>query len=205
MAILIRGNINQGDECFNVKSRGKQCAFNSLLGLITARKKPLTQWSPTTLNNILVQGDKMYLKVMNNHLIDLPPGVVHLSVKDLPKLVIVSCFENEFNFDICCQSVENPDLHIEAQSIFEPPIVVSNVEPPLGVSNAEPPLGVSNVQPPPGVSNVEPPLGVSNVEPPLGVSNVEPPLGVSNVEPPLGVSNVEPPLGVSNVEPRPLG
>ncbi len=87
MAIFIRGNINQGDECFNVKSRGKQCAFNSLLGLITARKKPLTQWSPTTLNNILVQGDKMYLKVMNNHLIDLPPGVVHLSVKDLPKLV----------------------------------------------------------------------------------------------------------------------
>ena len=204
MAIFIRGNINQGDECFNVKSRGKQCAFNSLLRLITAGKKLLTQWSPTTLNNILVQGDKMYLKVMNNHLIDLPPGVVHLSVKDLPKLVIVSRFENEFNFDICCQSVENPDLHIEAQSIFEPPIVVSNVEPPLGVSNVEPPLGVSNVEQPLGVSNVEPPLGVSNVEPPFVVSNVEPPLGVSYVEPPLGVSYVEPPLGVSNVEP-PLG
>jgi hypothetical protein len=33
MAIFIRGNINQGDDCFDVESRG---AFNSLLGLLTA-------------------------------------------------------------------------------------------------------------------------------------------------------------------------
>ena len=46
MPIFIRGSINQGDDCFNDQSRGKQCAFNSLLGLLTAYKKPITQWSP---------------------------------------------------------------------------------------------------------------------------------------------------------------
>ena len=101
MQIFIRGNINRGDGCFDVRSRGKQCAFNSLLGL-TAHKKPITQWSPTTLNSILLQGDKLYLKAINSHFIRLPPGIVYLSLRDLPKLVIVSYFENEFIFDICC-------------------------------------------------------------------------------------------------------
>ena len=132
MAIFIRGNINQGDDCFDVQSRGKQCAFNSLLGLLTAYKKPITQWSPATLNSILLQGDKLYLKAVNNHLIHLPPGVVYLSVKDLPKLVIVSCFENEFNFDISCQTEQNIDLPTGAHSI-ELPVVVSETELPIVV------------------------------------------------------------------------
>ena len=89
MPIFIKGNINQGDDCFDVDSRGKQCAFNSLLGLLTAYKKPVSQWSATTLNNILLQGNKLYLKAKNSHLIRLPPGVVYLSVSDLPKLVTV--------------------------------------------------------------------------------------------------------------------
>ena len=80
-----------------------------------------------TLNNILLQGDKLYLKAMNSHLTCLPPGVVYLSVSDLPKLVTVSCFENELIFDICCPTEQNIDLPIGADSI-ELPIVVSNAQ-----------------------------------------------------------------------------
>ena len=54
---------------------------------------------------------------MNSHLIRLPLGVVYLSVSDLPKLVTVSCFENEFIFDICCPTEQNIDLPIGADSI----------------------------------------------------------------------------------------
>jgi hypothetical protein len=37
MAIFIRGNINQSNDCFDVKSGGKRVrAFNSLLGLFNS-------------------------------------------------------------------------------------------------------------------------------------------------------------------------
>ena len=176
MAIFIRGNINQGDDCFDVQSRGKQCAFNSLLGLLTAYKKPITQWSPATLNSILLQGDKLYLKAVNNHLIRLPPGVVYLSVKDLPKLVIVSCFENEFNFDTSCQTEQNIDLPTGAHSI-ELPVVESGTELPV-VASDKLPIVVSNTKPPIVVSYTEPPVVVSNTELPIVVSETELPIVV---------------------------
>ena len=167
MAIFIRGNINQGDDCFDVQSRGKQCASNSLLGLLTAYNKPITQWSPATLNSILLQGDKLYLKAVNNHLIHLPPGVVYLSVKDLPKLVIVSCFENEFNFDISCQTEQNIDLPTGAHSI-ELPVVESGTELPV-VASDKLPIVVSYTEPPVVVSNTELPILVSETELPIVV------------------------------------
>ena len=69
----------------------------------------------------------MYLKAKTSHLIRLPPGVVYLSVSDLPKLVTVSCFENEFIFDIYCRTEQNSDLPIGVDTI-ELPIVVSNTQ-----------------------------------------------------------------------------
>ena len=169
MAIFIRGHINQGDECFDVQSRGKQCAFNSLLGLITAHKKPITQWSPTTLNSILLQGDKLYLKAINSHSIRLPPGIIYLSVSDLPKLVIVSYFENEFIFDICCPTEQNIDMSFGSDSI-ELAGVVSDNEQSIVTNNIEPPIVVSDTEPPIVVSDTEPPIVVSDTEPPIVVN-----------------------------------
>ena len=194
MAIFIRGNINQGDDCFDVQSRGKQCAFNSLLGLLTAYNKPITQWSPATLNSILLQGDKLYLKAVNNHLIHLPPGVVYLSVKDLPKLVIVSCFENEFNFDISCQTEQNIDLPTGAHSI-ELPVVESGTKLPV-VASDKLPIVVSNTKPPIVVSYNEPPVVVSNTELPIVVSETKLPI----VAPVNETSNVTTNVTTSNEE-----
>ena len=76
---------------------------------------------PLTLNSILlIQDDKLCLKVINSHLIRLSPGVVYLSVTDRPKLVTVSRFENDFIFDICCPIEQNIDLPIGPDSIGLP-------------------------------------------------------------------------------------
>ena len=147
-----------------------------------------------TLNSILLQGDKLYLKAVNNHLIHLPPGVVYLSVKDLPKLVIVSCFENEFNFDISCQTEQNIDLPTGAHST-ELPVVESGTELPV-VASDKLPIVVSNTKPPIVVSYNEPPVVVSNTELPIVVSETELPIVVpvnetSNVTTNVTTSNEE--------------
>ena len=59
-----------------VNPRGKQCAFMSISALFTAQNKPLIDWSNTTLNNVVLQGNKLYLKALNNGLIVLDLGVV---------------------------------------------------------------------------------------------------------------------------------
>ena len=66
MALFLSANIHQDDDLFSVDSRGKQCAFMTLSVLVTVQNIPLVQWSKTTIDNILAQGDQMYLKALNN-------------------------------------------------------------------------------------------------------------------------------------------
>ena len=151
---------------------------------------------PTTLNNILLQGNKLYLKAKNSHLICLPPGVVYLSMSDLPKLVTVSCFENEFIFNICCPTEQNSHLPIGADSI-ELPIVVSNTQQFNATSNTVLPIVVGNTEPPIVMSETEPPIVVRETEPPIVVSETEPPIVVSETEPSIVVSENKPPNQVN--------
>jgi hypothetical protein len=91
MALFLSSYIHQGDDLFSVQSRGKQCAFMSLSALLTAQNIPLIDWSKTTfINNVILQGDKMYLQALNDDFVVLEPGVEFLSVDNLPKLVSVS-------------------------------------------------------------------------------------------------------------------
>ena len=90
MDLFISANIHQGDELFSVHSRGKQCAFMSLSALLTARNVPFSAWSFATINNVLIQGDKMYLRALNNGLLILDPGVEFLSIANLPTIVTVN-------------------------------------------------------------------------------------------------------------------
>ena len=101
MALFLSINIHQGDELFSVLSRGKQCAFMSLSAILAAENNPLINWSKSTLNNVLLEGDKMYLKALDDGLIHLDPGVELLSVDTLPTLVNVSCDKNMFSYEIC--------------------------------------------------------------------------------------------------------
>ena len=74
MALFLSTNIHQGDNLFSVQSRGKQCAFMSLSAVLTAQNIPLIDWSQETLDNVLLQGDKMYLHALDNGFFDLESG-----------------------------------------------------------------------------------------------------------------------------------
>ena len=62
ISVLSRGSIHQGHEGYSGQSQGKQCSFMSLSALLTAQSIPVIEWNSTTIDNVLVQGDNMYLK-----------------------------------------------------------------------------------------------------------------------------------------------
>ena len=75
----------------------------SLSALLTAQNIPLIDWSKTTfINNVLLQGDKMYLQALNDGFVVLEPGVEFLSVDNLPKVVY-----KHVSYKICSDSVIN--------------------------------------------------------------------------------------------------
>ena len=84
MSLLSHGSIHQGHEGFSGQSRGKQCSFMSLSALLTAQTIPVIEWNSTTIDNVLVQGDNMYLNAFNN---DLIPREGFLSLNNLPTVV----------------------------------------------------------------------------------------------------------------------
>ena len=138
MALFLSCEIHQGDDLFSVQSRGKQCAFMSLSAVLTAQNIPLIDWSKTTLNNVLLQGDKMYLQALDNGFVVLEPDVEFLSVDNLPKVVSVSCCTNMFSYEICDSVIDTsiipPVVHantttthvdsFDAQNNVELPMVV---------------------------------------------------------------------------------
>ena len=110
MAPFLSSYIHQGDDLFSVQSRGKQCAFMSLSALLTAQNIPLIDWSKTTLNNILLQGDKIYLQALDSGFVVLEPGVEFMSVDNLPKVVSVSCCTNMFSYEICESVIDTRNM-----------------------------------------------------------------------------------------------
>jgi hypothetical protein len=56
------------------------CFYQLISAHLTAQNIPLIDWSNTTLNNVLLQGDKMYLQALDNGFVVLEPGVEFMSV-----------------------------------------------------------------------------------------------------------------------------
>jgi len=67
--LIVAGSIHQGNERFSDVSRGRQCCFMSFSALLCAQLLPVAQWSTQTIDEILTQGDTMYLDALENHLI----------------------------------------------------------------------------------------------------------------------------------------
>jgi hypothetical protein len=81
MASFLAANVHQGEELFRVYSSwGKQRAFISLVALLRARNILLLAWSFITFDNVLIQADKMYLRALNNGVVDLGPSVEFFSI-----------------------------------------------------------------------------------------------------------------------------
>ena len=74
--------------------------FHEFIGGVNTRISLVIDWSRTTLYNVLLEGDKMYLEALNNGLIILDQGVELLFVDNLPKVVIASCCKDMFSYEI---------------------------------------------------------------------------------------------------------
>ena len=135
MELFLSANIHQGNDLFSVHSRGRQCAFLCLSALLTARNNPV--WSKTTLNNVLLQGNSMYLEALNNGLIVPDPGIDLLSINNLPSVVYVTCYTDitdNFSYELCQSAMDTfvdpigDKKPAEAKTIIDPPIVVEPTE-----------------------------------------------------------------------------
>ncbi len=126
MALFLSADFHQGNEIFNVHSRGKQYAFMALSALLyTARNIPLSSWSKVTFNNVLIQGDKLYLKALNTGFIVLNQGTDFLSVEHLPKAISVSFLctniSNDFSYEINCQPmISLPHCSVQENIVRSP-------------------------------------------------------------------------------------
>ena len=124
MSLLSRGSSHQGHEGFSGQSRGKLCSFMSLSALLTAQAIPVTKWNSTTIDNVLEQGDNMYLNAFNH---DLIPHEGFLPLNNLPTVVCCHWLDD----NVSCRSVIDTNISpVEAQKyiIDHLPIVVEPVE-----------------------------------------------------------------------------
>ena len=182
MELFLSANTHQGNDLFSVYSHDRQCAFMCLSALLTARNSPVVVWSKTTLNNVLLQGDSMYLEALNNGLIVPDPGVDLLSINNLPSVVYVTCctdITDNFSYELCQSAMDTfvdptgdkkPKIILitEAKTIIDPPIVV---EPTEAQTITDLPIGAQNNSDLPIV--VEPIEAQTIIDPPIVVEPIE--------------------------------
>ena len=65
--LLIAGSSHQGHERFSEISRGRQCSFMSFSALLPcAQSFPVQHWDTATVDQILIEGDRMYLNALES-------------------------------------------------------------------------------------------------------------------------------------------
>ena len=62
----IAGSSHQGHERFSEISRGRQCCFMSFSALLCAQSFPVQDWDTATVDQILIEGDRMYLNALES-------------------------------------------------------------------------------------------------------------------------------------------
>ena len=66
-AILsIAGSSHQGHERFSEISRERQCSFMSFPALLCTQSFPVQHWDTATVDQILMEGDRMYLNALES-------------------------------------------------------------------------------------------------------------------------------------------
>ena len=63
MITSIRGSIHQGHEAFCEHSRGRQCAFMSLAGLLINRSNSVLAWTQTNIDDILCHEAAYFMEI----------------------------------------------------------------------------------------------------------------------------------------------
>ena len=80
--LLIAGSSHKGHERFSEISRGRQCSFVSFSALLCAQSFPVRQSDTATVDQILIEGDRMYLNALESQ--SIPDTDTLLSLIYLP-------------------------------------------------------------------------------------------------------------------------
>ena len=81
-AILsIAGSSHQGHEHFSEISWGRKCSFMSFSALLCAQSFPVRQWDIATVDQISVEGDRMYLNALESQSIPDTLSLIYLPNK----------------------------------------------------------------------------------------------------------------------------
>ncbi|VDI29753.1 Hypothetical predicted protein [Mytilus galloprovincialis] len=78
---IVQGSFHQGDIRFGINS-GKQCVANCLSALAHSKFKDLNDWNQIYLDNVLIDGNKIYSRIHGDN--------IHLLVSDLPDMIDMS-------------------------------------------------------------------------------------------------------------------
>ena len=89
--LFIARSIHQGHQSFSHISRGRQCSFISFSALLFARNAAFEQWTAVKVDQILDEGDRLYLNALRRRSI---PDTGVLSLNYLPN---VACWSLETN------------------------------------------------------------------------------------------------------------
>jgi hypothetical protein len=76
--LFVAGSIHQGSERFSDISCGRQCSFMSFSVLLFVQTSPIEQWTTSNVDQILAEGDRLYLDAFESRSIpdtDVVPGL----------------------------------------------------------------------------------------------------------------------------------
>ena len=147
--LFVTGSIHQGHELFSDISRGRQCSFMSFSALLCAQSLPIEHWIAATVDQILVEGDAMYLDALERQTI---PDTETLSLTFLPDIARWSSpieakqsNQSPTEANKTNQSTTKANQSpIEAQNNTQSPVTVTNTDLPIVVEPTEAQIQTNN-------------------------------------------------------------
>ena len=153
--LYVSGSIHQGHELFSDISRGRQCSFMSFSALLYAQVNPIEQWRRFTVDQILIQGDSMYLNALQRGHI---PDTETISLNYLPNRARSSLsldYTSTLRNQLFLETTQRTQLETNQtpQSNTNLPIVVepieaqnqTNIQLPIVVGPSEAPTNTNNI------------------------------------------------------------
>ena len=125
---------------FILQVSNKLCAVVTLSALLTARNIPLSSPSKVTFNNVLLQGDKLYLKALNTGFFVLDQSTDFFVCRTfIPKAISVSslCTNilKDFSHEIYQPMISLPHSSVQENIVISPNGDLPTVMGPFGVQN----------------------------------------------------------------------
>ena len=136
---------HQGHERFSEISRGRQCSRMSFSALLCVQSFPVRHWDTATVDQILIEGDRMYLNTLESQSIPNTdtlsliclPNQARLTVQS-PSIEVIE--QNESPVEVTKSPSEannSRQSYVEANTILnKSPITVTNTDLPIVVRRA---------------------------------------------------------------------